>query len=150
MLFLKMSFISFTPHCLNHFAPRMPRVRSFLHSVCWRGGGTLAAYSLAKALWGHSCIPTFVQLRAVHWLKCCSFWNQCEQQLQYRYRYDNSKSFVINWISYEWAKWIEKKKCSSVREFPYFFPASVYVPLGQDGLLGLQINASYDYIKHQS
>ena len=43
-----------------------------------------------------------------------------------------------------------KKKCSSVREFPYFFPASVYVPLGQDGLLGLQINASYDYIKHQS
>ena len=43
-----------------------------------------------------------------------------------------------------------KKKCSSVREFPYFFPSSVYVPLGQDGLLGLQINASYDYIKHQS
>ena len=37
----------------------MPRVRSFLHSVCWRGGGTLAAYSLAKALCTlHRCRPT--------------------------------------------------------------------------------------------
>ena len=43
-----------------------------------------------------------------------------------------------------------KKKMLFSKEVSIFFSPSVYVPLGQDSLLGLQINVSYDYIKHQS